>query len=226
MEETRIRSFPDLHAAVTAHRAGALWVYRGQPEARWPLVPGIGRDATLMACERELFAAWKRGAVRFVDPPPPTEWDWLAIAQHHGLATRLLDWTSNPLAAAFFACSRRRPGNAVIWAFSPVAHADTQGSPFDLAPGVWLYRPGAHAARIARQDAAFTVHAPPTTAATLGHGRLHKLVVAEAYRDRLLAELALYGVSHATLFPDLDGLARFLNWLAATGRLSEERHQA
>lgn len=225
MEESRIDSFPALHATLTGHRAGALWIYRGQAEAHWPLVPGVGRDPALMASERDLFAAWRRGAVRFVDPPPPSEWDWLAIAQHHGLATRLLDWTSNPLAAAFFACCRRAPGDAVVWAFSPSARADTDRSPFD-GDGIRLYRPGAHAARIARQGAAFTVHGPPDQTVEDRHGRLHKLVVAEAYRDRLLAELALYGISHATLFPDLDGLARFVNWLGATGRLSEERHRA
>lgn len=224
MDETRIDSFPALHAALAEHRRGALWIYRGQAEADWPLVPGVGREPALIASEQELFAAWKRGAVRFVERPPPSEWDWLAIAQHHGLATRLLDWTSNPLAAAFFACCNKAPGDAVVWAFSPRMHADTGASPFD-GQGVALFRPSAHAARIARQGAAFTVHGPPGQSVEDRHGGLHKLVVDSGYRDRLLAELSLYGISHATLFPDLDGLARFVNWLAATGRLSEERHR-
>ncbi|MGE5477030.1 MAG: hypothetical protein ACM3Q1_10275 [Bacteroidales bacterium] len=39
-------------------------------QADWPLVPSVGRDANLMAVERPLFAAWKRGAVQYPDPPP------------------------------------------------------------------------------------------------------------------------------------------------------------
>lgn len=44
-------------------------------------------------------------------------------------------------------------------------------------------------------------------------------MIEREYRGRLLEELAHYGYSHATLFPDLDGLARFLTWQAAGHRL-------
>lgn len=223
MRESTITCFEDLHHALEGHRRGALWLYRGQAEADWPLVPSVGRDAGLTCCERDLFGAWRRGAVQFIDPPPPSEWDWLAIAQHHGLATRLLDWTTNPLVAAFFASCHQRAGEAVLWAFAPRTAADTSGSSAFDVDGVLLFRPSAHVARIARQGAAFTVHGPPSRPVADADGNLHKLVIAPEYRPGLLAELSQYGYNHATLFPDLDGLSRFMNWMAATGRLPEER---
>jgi hypothetical protein len=223
MRETRIDSFEELHRALEPQRRGGLWLYRGQAEADWQLVPQIGRCEEFGRSERDLFAAWKRGAVQFLEPGPPSDWDWLAIAQHHGLATRLLDWTINPLVAAFFASCHQRQGEAVVWAFAPNKGAATEeGGPFEVE-GVLLYRPGAHATRIARQGTAFTIHGPPTREVTDADGELHRLVIAPDYRPLLLAELSRYGYNHATMFPDLDGLSRFMNWLAATGRLPEER---
>lgn len=218
MRETRIACFEELHHALAEHRRGAVWLYRGQAEADWPLIPSVGRDPALMTAERDLFAAWKRGAVQYMDLPPPTDWDWLAVAQHHGLATRLLDWTGNPLVAAFFAASRLLPTEAVVWAFAPDQQADTAADPF-ATTGVRLVRPSAHVQRIARQGAAFTIHGPPDRPAEDHDGPRHKLVIAAEYRPRLLSELSHYGYNHATLFPDLDGLSRFLNWQAQSGRL-------
>ncbi len=223
MYENRIGCFEDLHRALGQHRHGALWLYRGQAEADWQLVPQVGRNQHLGRAELDLFAAWKRNAVQFIEYPPPSDWDWLAIAQHHGLATRLLDWTINPLVAAFFASCKQCPGEAVVWAFSPKAAANPESqNPFQV-DGVLLYRPGAHAARIARQGAAFTVHGPPTRPVGDGDGDLHKFVIGAEYRNDLLMELSQYGYNHSTLFPDLDGLSHFMNWLAVTGRLPEER---
>ena len=82
--------------------------------------------------------------------------------------------------------------------------------PSKRVSGVALYRPRALAARIA-QGAAFTVHGPPDEPVSGRHGKLGRLTLAEDYRPRLMRDLALYGISHASLFPGVDGLSQFLN---------------
>ncbi len=108
------RVTPDEPDPVTGRRRDS-GVYRGVGDARWPMLTSLdrlgGTDPPHSKCELEAhvlrnFARYSRP---FVGSAPQSEWELLAAAQHHGVPTRLLDWTYSPLVAAHFATMGRRP---------------------------------------------------------------------------------------------------------------------
>ncbi|MFL9829011.1 FRG domain-containing protein [Rhodoplanes sp. SY1] len=83
------------------------WLFRGVASVRHTLVPSVGRTREgftySVALEEALLEQFKREALPFLDHRPITEWEWLALAQHHGVPTRLLDWSESPSVSLFFA---------------------------------------------------------------------------------------------------------------------------
>lgn len=215
MTEIIVDSFETLHSALVKYRSDKRWYFRGHGSADWSLIPKVGRPPYLGVDETSVFEAWRRQAIEYVTSRPQNDWEWLAIAQHHGLATRLLDWTTNPLNAAYFAVRDSMPGDAVVFAaqFKWVV-SSTKESPFSLKR-LAVYRPHRVVPRITRQGGLFTVHPNPSVPLAKDAEHvvdLHRLVIRANYRETLLSELSYYGVNASTLFPDLDGLSAFVNW--------------
>lgn len=228
MRTVVITTLAELHAVVSSHQEHwSRWFYRGQSRADHQLVPKAGRPEFAEKDDARMFEAWKRHAVAFLPVLPRTftDWDLLAVAQHHGLATRLLDWSFNPLAAAYFALEEAnvdgRPVDGAIYAhYSEAAPVDPRSShdPF-MAKGIQRVAPSSVAPRILRQGGIFTLHGPPTRSmeAGLPHGdRLEKLMIPAANKRPIAIQLSHYGVNQMSLFPDLDGLSRHINWSFVT----------
>jgi hypothetical protein len=80
-------------------------IYRGHGAASFCLRPKVGRlhppdNATEKTVNESLMLElFRRQSPGRIDITEADDWELLAIAQHHGLATRLLDWTRSPLAA-------------------------------------------------------------------------------------------------------------------------------
>lgn len=143
-----VDDFGQMHQALRDQPSYAI--YRGVPDARFELVPKIGRyhggwDPRL---ERDILTIFRNRARPYLDREPSTMWEWLTIAQHHGLATRLLDWTRNPLVAAYFAVEGTQDCDAAIYAYVDRVNRLTGQSPFE-AKRVGKYYPSHLFRRIA-----------------------------------------------------------------------------
>lgn len=203
-------------------------LYRGQKED-WKLRPKIARSQPRLdplKDERRMLDEFRRNLPAFRGTIPSNDWDLLALAQHHGLATRLLDWTRNPLAALYFAVASPptpEQGPGVVWCFRPrkrdrVVELDGE-TPFGQRR-MRCFVPTTVSDRIRAQQGWFTVHCP----AKGGTGfvamqtdrrlrsRMQKIVIAHSDFADIRYYLDHFGVNRASMFPDLDGLCEYITW--------------
>lgn len=100
---------------ISRFRSG--FVYRGLSDKSYELKTSLMRlEGDYVTLERHLLRNFRKYAQRNV-VPGDSVWNWLAVAQHHGLPTRLLDWTYSPYAALHFATANLLKFNTdgVIW---------------------------------------------------------------------------------------------------------------
>ena len=97
-------------------RFRSSYAYRGVARAGYSLETSLHRVGPGEDLERHMLRNFRKYAQREA-VPQDSVWNWLAVAQHHGLPTRLLDWTYSPYVALHFATEHVETfdTDAVVW---------------------------------------------------------------------------------------------------------------
>lgn len=212
----KISSIKGLHQYIEDQEESMNTIFRGVTKCEHQLVPKIGwlsiKGGSLQSVEKRLIKLFEESAIPYLTFTPRNKWEWLALAQHHGLPTRLLDWTTNPLVAAYFAVEKEHTGDSAIYVYSSskTVDSDKMLDPFSVTE-VLKYRPPHLSPRIVAQSGLFTIHPEPTT--PFDSPNLTKLIIESSARRKMKKMLYKLGISYKVLYPGLEGLAVDLRWL-------------
>ncbi|MFL5813463.1 MAG: FRG domain-containing protein [Bdellovibrionia bacterium] len=103
------------------YRATDIW-FRGVKSCDFGLIPSIHRDRELWDSEEQIINEFFLFSRPFIKTVPKDGYEWLSLMQHHGVPTRLLDWSQSCLIALYFAISDwdpAKPTTPCVWILDP-----------------------------------------------------------------------------------------------------------
>ncbi|MDH1813916.1 FRG domain-containing protein [Comamonas aquatica] len=281
-----------IHSELGQNGEGKRRLYfRGQSKRAtegYPLTPSVARYkhlGSLSLTEREqkeceVLETFSNHLLTYVQHRPQTAWEELAIAQHHGLPTRFMDWTTNPLVALYFATRQTEkdkdgaPVDSAVYVLisnpkryadlkrgqaaqvKPVGDAATESAsepeddayddfstdestpvaattgtttpsdstelsadvgplelptPFKISENI-IYDPPHVSPRIRAQDGVLLACWQPMQ--SLDEKDYLEIIIKQAAHEDIRRRLDQYGVFDKQLFPDLDGIAKWLKYRA------------
>lgn len=286
-----IESFDSYLEAIHGKIPSSRPYYRGQGkrvEDGFKLKPSIGRyehleklnPYDLASIEQRVLDTFSNHLLTYVQHRPENDWEKLAIAQHHGLPTRFMDWTTNPLVALYFAVRQTEKGDdgklfdsaVYVLISEPKRYTDMRRSadggsntehgtmpsqkdatddpyaelgagdepndgwqeaeifvdgrpladafrkemhgdmpPFDISSNI-IYDPPHVSPRIRAQDGVLLACWQPMR--ELDENDYLEIVIKQGAHDEIRRRLDQYGVFDKQLFPDLDGIAKWLKYRA------------
>ncbi|MGE0797963.1 MAG: FRG domain-containing protein [Lautropia sp.] len=222
------------------------WAFRGQSKARWPLLSSLARRMLRSGTDRDGWRIREERAIRIFRrkahiylPDRSILKDTLrclAMMQHHGAPTRLLDFTKSPFVAAFFAFEHAIGDSAVyalntprLWSAAPKFDPTLTRDAIDphvpgnferyfaanQLPLVWVGEPAEMDRRLVAQSGLLllpgTLEEPLDTLLAAYDDTeplMEKIVLEPTLRPLAMHQLYRMNITQATLFPDLEGLAR------------------
>ena len=207
------------------NEAGLL--FRGQADSKWPVnCSAVRRLARGLAepVESRLTNSLLVGYLEFLiakarmrnvlphgfDTASP-DLELLALLQHQGAATGLIDFTLQPFVALWFACNGSQTENGAVYFLSRASTTEIEPRDIEKPLGslyeknvLWSWEPSALGNRIMAQRSVF-VFGVAEVGGTAKMGRF--IVQAESKSDILSQLESLHGMNEEMLYPDFPGYA-------------------
>ncbi len=190
-------------------------IYRGHSDKSWVLKPSIGRHFSgkwekVLEFEKRSLEEFRKRSIPYIKYRPNSDIEWLCLMQHHGLSTRLLDFTTNPLIALFFATDPtiRKDGELIIARYNRSYENVNDDNLFDRKFN-FAYHPPHITERIIGQQGCFVYSKTPNTA--LNDKQITKIIIPKDRKFHIRKELNDLGIRFSLLFPGIDGVCQDIN---------------
>ena len=197
-------------------------IYRGVRKASYQLIPSLGRykeksiarKFNLLEKEKDSIRILETEYQQYFSTKMNNIWELLSLAQHHGLPTRLMDWSLSPLVALFFAVEKFQDEDAAIYILDNNSIWSDEKTlkehdPFNISHPM-IYLPNQISPRLKAQQGVFTIQ-PDIDIEFKAEG-LRKIIIDKISINNIKWNLFTYGISTKGIYPDIDGLCSQIKW--------------
>lgn len=216
MWELEINTINNISEYLTIiRRRGFLCCYRGQTKD-WPLIPSLGRMKErkyldgLLEIEEDIIEKFNQYSYPYFENKTMSYFEYLIQAQHFGLPTRLLDFTSNPLVALYFAVEENNlNSDGIVWGIDEFAQSKI---PSINENEIIFYSPTHFNNRIINQNSIFAVFPVQknteniTPLETYNLRIFQKIIIPSTLKESIKNELDFLGINKMSIYPGIEGI--------------------